>query len=43
MDIWAVGVLTYLLISGNQLVADKSDNEKREIIKKGDYPVCDTE
>ena len=37
MDIWSIGVLTYLLLTGRQLVVDKSDNEIREMIKKGDY------
>ena len=37
MDMWAVGVLTYLLLSGRPLVSDKSANEVRNIIKKGDY------
>ena len=36
---WSIGVLTYLLLSGNQLAADKSDKEVRDIIKKGDFKI----
>jgi serine/threonine protein kinase len=39
MDMWSIGVLTYLLLSGNQLAADKSDKDVRDIIKKGDFKI----
>ena len=38
---WSIGVLTYLLLSGQQLAADKSDNEVRDIIKKGEFNIGD--
>jgi len=36
---WSIGVLTYLLLSGNQLAADKSDKEVRDTIKRGDFKI----
>lgn len=41
MDMWSIGVLTYLLLSGNQLAEHKSDKEVRDIIKKGDFTIKD--
>ena len=36
-DMWAVGMLAYLLLSGKMAVTDKSDKQVREIVKKGEY------
>ena len=36
-DMWAVGMLAYLLLTGKTAVADKSDNQVRQIVKKGEY------